>query len=64
MTGIMKAIGLGPPKMPTPIRMPDPESAVSRQAAYTKATKRKKKGREGTIYSDAAYTGTSLGGGS
>lgn len=49
------------PKLETPF-MPDPGSASSKMAAQAKIAKRKKEGREGTIYTGGAYSGSNLGG--
>lgn len=47
---------------PKPIVMPDPESGQAMIKAQTEIAKRKKKGRAGTIYSGAPYSGTNMGG--
>jgi hypothetical protein len=49
------------PKIETPF-MPDPGSTAGKLAAQAKVAKRKKEGREGTIYMGGAYTGSNLGG--
>lgn len=42
--------------------MPDPNSAASKLAAQKKIAGKAKGGRAGTIYSNAAYTGSNLAG--
>jgi hypothetical protein len=68
MGKIFKAIGslFSPTKIPTleAPSIPDPDSAASKIAAQGRVAKRKKEGRDGTIYSSSggSYGGSNLGG--
>lgn len=61
ITGIFKKPEM--PKIEAPqMSMPDPKSFATQRAALEKTRKRAQRGREGTIYTGGAYTGTNLGG--
>lgn len=65
MSGALKAVTslFKTPKAvkPTIIPTADPESAAAKLASVKKLRERSRKGREGTIYSQA-YSGQALGG--
>lgn len=67
MSSVMKGItSIFKPKIPsvsTP-RLPDPGSFAQKQAARQEVQDRKKKrgGRDSTIYTGGAYSGSNLGG--
>ncbi len=67
MSKAIKAIGsIFKPKIPEVAvsKMPDPNSFASKVAARDKVRERRKKrgGRESTIYSGQSYSGSNLGG--
>jgi len=67
MSKAMSAIGsIFKPKIPdiATSAMPDPGSFASKQAARDKVAEKKKKkgGRDSTIYSGQSYSGSNLGG--
>lgn len=71
MGNVMKAIGsVFAPKMPKVPKaaataipaMPDPAAPALRLAARQKEEERRKKGREGTIYTGGSYANQNLGG--
>lgn len=70
MTNVLKAIGsiMPSPSMPKAPKsggmaaMPDPGSAAAKIAAREKVEEKRKRGRQGTIYTGQSYSNQSLGG--
>jgi hypothetical protein len=65
MGSILKGVKslFAPPKITTPpVSMPDPEAPAAKIAARKKIDEARMRGREGTIYTNSAYSKSNLGG--